>query len=84
MLEQTPSENGGGENAETVIEMDPVQQESNQESDLGNEGDLLARDLHEVGSTVCLARSIMIVSLIILVYVILLIILVFTVIIDVC
>ena len=68
MVEETPSGNGDGGNPETVIEMASVQQELNQESDLKNEGNLLARDLQEVSSTVCPGHGIMIISLIILIY----------------
>ena len=84
MAERTPSENGNGDNPETIIEMAPIQPEQSRGSNLEHEGSFLARDLNEIGSTVCLARTVMIVSFIILVYLIVLIILYFTGVIDVC
>ena len=84
MAERDSLENGSGGNPETVIEMALTEPGENQESDLENEGNQLARALNEIGKMECFALSILVVSLILLVYVILLIILFFTGVIDVC
>ena len=82
MVEQTPIEGGDGEDPGTVIEMEPTQPEQTQESDLVIEGNQLARALNEIGTTECLSLSILVVSVVSLIYVILLIILYYTGIID--
>ena len=82
MVERNSLENGSGETPETVIEMAPIQQSQDHESDLESEGNRLARALGEVGTTNCLVLSLLVVSVIILIYVIVLIILHYTGIID--
>ena len=76
MAEPNPVGNGCGENREMVMEMGSLDTQPDENGkDLGLQGTLLARALDEVGTTECLTLSVLVVSLITLVYVILLIIL---------
>ena len=84
MAERNPSGNNNGESTETVIEMPPIQPSGNLDSELEDEGNLLARALDEVGSTDCLLGAFFVLSILGLVLHNVWLILLYTGVIDIC
>ena len=84
MAERNPSGRNSDESPETIIEMAPVQQSRNLESDLEDEGNLLARALSEVGTTDCLFGAFCAISVIVLFLHNVWLILLYTGVVDIC
>ena len=84
MAERDTSGNGNVGNPETVIEMVPAQREQNRESDLENEGTLLARALDNIGTTDCLVGVFCVMSILGLVLHNVWLVLLYTGVVDIC